>query len=322
MPRWGVIDVHRARVAAACVALATMIATWPDRPAEAKGSESVGVYVEVGKLNTGLPPTDDAPDLETPQSSLENFMISGEGRDFVRAARSLNLDSVKPDLQKTLGAELARQLKEVIDQQLWFNWSDVPDRPDGQSDDPAIFGHQENPGKEARFSLKLGSLFVEDRDIEIRLERVKPPDGPPVWVFSRQTIEHIPLLYEHYRSSRLESALPTALKETKFARVAAWQWIGFAVTLIVAGVVGWIVQQTLNLGLKRTSSDWARAIAEAIRGPGVAVAGASLVLALVLAWVFSAFGSAGAGADTVTSGRICSIVRAGMPALARSSIDA
>ena len=268
---------RRHRPASVFVAAALACAYAGPSQSAARGDDAkagaTGAYRAVDRLNAGLSPLDDPPDLETPQSSLENFMLSARRKDFDRAARSLNLNAEKPSLQPTLGTELARQLKEVIDQQLWFNWEDVPDRPDGQDDGRAIFRGDGGEARGPRSNLEIGSLFVGDLDVEIRLERVKPGDAPPVWVFSRQTVEHVPLLYEHYRSNTLENRVPAALKSTKVGRVALWQWIGLAVTLIAGGVLGWVVQKALNVALKLTTLAYARATAEALKGPGALTIG-------------------------------------------------
>jgi small-conductance mechanosensitive channel len=228
----------------------------------------------VARLNVGLPELATPPDLETPQASLENFMNSVDRGDPTRAAYSMNLSALDPSAQAREGPRLAQQLKSVIDQQVWFNWGDVPDRPDGQDDEAAIFrGNGPDDGRAPRSSLKLGSLFLGDRDVEIRLERVKPGDGPPVWVFSRQTVEHIPELHRHYGPNLIETSLPRWLRDTKIGRVAVWQWLGFVATLAAGGVLGWVVQKGINTVLRWTSSPWARTAAEAIRGPGALTIG-------------------------------------------------
>jgi small-conductance mechanosensitive channel len=230
-------------------------------------------YNVVDALNAGLPRVGNPPDLETPQAAVENFVDSCRVGDDLRAARSLNLNAIAPPCQVELGQQLARELWAVMNQQVWFQWSDVPDRPDGQDEDETVAKDQGSAPKGPRPSFLLYRIFIGDRDYEIRLECIKVADAQPVWVFSRQTVRHIPVLYKKFHPTRLEQSLPAFLKNRKFAKVALWQWIGFAVLLLAGALFGGMVQKGLNLVLRWRDSPWARTVAEAVRGPGALTVG-------------------------------------------------
>ena len=58
-----------------------------------------------------------------------------------------------------------------MDRQVWFRWDEVPDRPDGQVDEASL--KKEADGLDGpQSNLKLGTLYIGDRDFEIRLERL------------------------------------------------------------------------------------------------------------------------------------------------------
>ncbi len=218
------------------------------------------------RLNAGLPPLHPPPDLTTPQASLENFILSGERGDFERAAYSLNLNGIEPERQPVQGRELAERLKAVMERQVWFHWDQIPDRPDG-ADDP-------EPGTEAKGAtgptrgLVLGRVYLGDRDVEIRLERLKTSQRPPVWVFARRTVEQVPALYRMYGPSGWQRSIPTFLKKTKFVDVALWQWIGFGIVLAVGSLLGWLVHKGMDVLPRRVDKAVVRALAAAFRGPG------------------------------------------------------
>ncbi|MBV8228501.1 MAG: mechanosensitive ion channel family protein [Planctomycetaceae bacterium] len=235
--------------------------------------EAAYKYNMVDALNAGLPRAGNPPDLETPQAAVENFVDSCRVGDDLRAARSLNLNAIAPPRQVELGKQLARKLWVVMNQQVWFKWSDVPDRPDGRDEDEAVAKDRDSAPKGPRPSFLLYWVFIGDRDYEIRLERIKAADAQPVWVFSRQTVRHIPILYKKFHPTRLEQSLPAFLKHRKVAKVALWQWIGFAVLLLAGALFGWMVQKGLNLVLRWRDSPWARTVAEAVRGPGALTVG-------------------------------------------------
>jgi small-conductance mechanosensitive channel len=244
------------------------------------------LYAEVDELNVGLPAAPGV-DLGTPQAALENFILSCDRRDYAAAAHSLNLNAIPAGRQAEEGEALARRLKEVMDRQVWFRWDEVPDRPDGRIDEASL--KRETEGRVGpQSSIKLATLYIGERDFEVRLERVKPVGGPPAWVFSRQTVGHVPALHAEFGPSRIERYVPSVLKRGKFAKVRLWQWIGFALFVGAGVLLGWLADEALGLAA-RLPWPWIRTIAEALRGPG------SMVLGL---WTFyflarSALGLAG-----------------------------
>jgi small-conductance mechanosensitive channel len=241
---------------------------------ESPSSRDDVAYKRIERLNARLPRLNDPPDLETPQPSIESFIDSCRKGDYDRAARSLNLDALPAERQAVRGRELARQLKAVMDQQVWFKWSEVPDRPDGQLDEEdSAAGGQPSAAGGARSRFLLYTLFIGDRDYAIQLECVKPRDGPPVWVFSRQTVEHIPTLYAQFHPSRLETRLPSWMREYRFAKVAVWQWAGFLVLSLAGLALGWLVWKVLELATRWTGWAWLSTLSEALRGPGVLTIG-------------------------------------------------
>jgi small-conductance mechanosensitive channel len=228
-------------------------------------------YIEVERLNVGLPAAAEEVDLGTPQAALETFIDACERRDYGTAAHAMNLNPIPIERQALEGAALARSLKDVMDRQVWFRWDAIPDRPDGQLDEASLKRMAEGADG-PRSNIKLGALYIGDRDYEIRLERLKPADGAPAWVFSGQTVKHIPTLYAEFGPSRIERYIPTALKRVKIAKVWLWQWIGFAIFLGAGALLGWLTEKILAL-LARIDWLWLRTIIEALRGPGSMVLG-------------------------------------------------
>ena len=106
--------------------------------AQTASVSSDAVFEQSGPLNPGLPSLERPPDLETPQASLENFVLSCKKGDYLRAAWSLDLGNIPRDRQKELGPEYARMLMTVMEQKVWLDWTSIPDRPDGEHDDGSM----------------------------------------------------------------------------------------------------------------------------------------------------------------------------------------
>lgn len=234
-------------------------------------------YVHRPELNAGLPPADDPPDLETPQASLASFVDACDEGDYDRAARSLNLDGIDRDRQAELGPTLARQLRSVLEQKLWIDWSDVPDRPDGQHFGYTLEKAQGTTSEKPRSFYHLGSIPLDRRDVDVYLERVKVPGAMPVWVFSRRTVSHVPALYSAFGPGPLERRMPSGLTGTKVWGIALWQWIGIVLFGLISLGIGWVVQELIERVLKAQASqrlsDWLRTLAWSVHGPIAAVVG-------------------------------------------------
>ncbi|QDV35497.1 mechanosensitive ion channel family protein [Tautonia plasticadhaerens] len=234
-------------------------------------------YVHRPELNAGLPQTEDPPDLETPQASLANFIDACDEGDYDRASRSLNLNGVAHDRQAGLGPTLARQLRAVLQQKLWIDWTDVPDRPDGRHFGYTLEKAQGNTTEKPRSFYHLGSIPLDHRDVDVYLERVKVPGAMPAWVFSKRTVSYVPDLYSAFGPGPLERRLPSGLTGTKVWGIATWQWIGIALFGLISLGIGWVVQAVVERILKAQSSqrlsDWLRALAWSVHGPIAAVVG-------------------------------------------------
>ncbi|MEO1007501.1 MAG: hypothetical protein AAFX79_02955 [Planctomycetota bacterium] len=67
--------------------------------------------------------------LETPQACVEHFFEAAKAEDWARAAESLN-PRLAPDADPST---LAEQLACMLKQELWIDWSTLPDRAEASS---------------------------------------------------------------------------------------------------------------------------------------------------------------------------------------------
>lgn len=194
-------------------------------------------YFEVDALNRGLDP---APDLarETPQAAVETFLQRTGLGDFGAAAHLLDLEKIDPVRQAERGPLLARQLAEIIDRKVWIDWNELPDRPDGldvnASSNDALAG-------EPRRSIRMALIRLDGRPVPIRLSRVKPADGDPVWLFSAQTVENIPALHAQYGATAFEEGLPDWSRKPALLGLAAWELIALPLLLVASALLGYFL---------------------------------------------------------------------------------
>lgn len=211
-------------------------------------------YIAVVALIAAAPPPGAGGlDLATPRRALRAFVDSARAGDFAGAARVLDLTAIPEERRAAEGARLARELKFVLDQELWLDWDRISDDPAG---DPTGV-----PGAEVVGSLPLGNAHVP-----VRLVRT---DG--TWRLGPGLVAAIPALYAAHGPGWIGERLPPVLIELELLDVQAWQWLGLAVALVLAlfvGVVLGALARRIALRLaRRTRFAWDDLLVDAATGP-------------------------------------------------------
>lgn len=194
-----------------------------------------------------------APDLSTPRRALQLFIDAGREGDYPRAAGALDLGDLPAEVRDAQGPRLARQLKAVLDQQLWIDWEQVPDAPG----DPGTAGRH-----------VVGTVPLEGAPVPIALTR---PEGSARWRLSRGTVARIAELHARHGPGALVERLPESLRRWRFAEMEAWQWLGLALFLLASLALGWALAFA-GLALagrvaRRTEARWDDRLLTALRGP-------------------------------------------------------
>lgn len=194
----------------------------------------------------------EALDRSSPRRTLESFSRAvREGR-LEEAASLLDLRTVPPE-QRERGAQIAQQLQFVFDQKLWLEGSTISDDPQG---DPADGADRE----------LVGSIAVGDRKVPVLL--VRDRGG---WRIAAETVEAVPLLWKAYGVSSWIGKLPDWMLRWRFLELAAWQWFGLALSILLAGLVGWLLGTCLAwFGRRfalRTPVQWDEQLVDLSRRP-------------------------------------------------------
>jgi len=198
-----------------------------------KSQPSTDALYLVESVNEGVPSPTNPPDLSTPLATVENFIFSCRDEDFKRAAQSLNFKLI-PKEKRDQAAKLAENFYYTLNQRLWIDIEELPDRPDGQMINR--IGNQSPMAGKPRKSIRLGTINIDEwKQVRVRLQRVKAGDSDPVWLFSSQTVEKIPALYEKFGPSWIEEAIPEWAKTRLAGKVPIWEW--FALLLFIAAGV-------------------------------------------------------------------------------------
>jgi MscS family membrane protein len=166
----------------------------------------------------------------TPRGSMYGFLAAARKGNYERAAEYLDLRRLPPEDQEH-GPQIARQLKAVLGQTLWVDFTTLNDRNEGFADDglPA-------------WQDRLGEIETREGLVTLLLQRVpREGDGVRIWKISSVTVAYTAELYEEFGPSWLEAWLPPVFFEVHFLGLELWQWLG----LVVLAIAGWLISLIL-----------------------------------------------------------------------------
>ena len=217
---------------------------------------------ELDQLNAGLTQPGPEVDRDTPQAAMESFVDLAQAGDLAAAAQVLNLNDIPVQAQAQAGPILAGQLASVIDRKVVIDWGDLLERPDAMvtSGDGPMVG-------QAQKSVLIGILEKNDRLVALRLNRVQVAGTDPVWVFSRDSVDNIPALFALYGPSKMEAALPDALRRPAFWGMQWWEVAGLPLIALVAGLVSWLTWRGLDMIARHQPAPLVSELIRAMRLP-------------------------------------------------------
>lgn len=201
----------------------------------------------------GLPKPPPGLDRSTPQRTVDFFLTSTREGNFGNAAYALDLRGIPAAQAAKRGAELARELRYVLDRGLWIDLAEVSDDEQGRPDDGAL-------------NETLGTIPLNNSHVSIRLQRVPVAGGGAVWVFSRGTVAAIPDLYTQHGPGEIGRYLPGWAHRISFLQLAIWQWIALLLAAFVSVIVAMIATRFILRFAKRLAARTVNKLDDALVG--------------------------------------------------------
>jgi len=171
-------------------------------------------------------------------------------------------------------AALAHQLFIVLDRRLPPRLNQVSDDPEGSLSDPL------KPDQEL-----VGTISSNNGNVDILVERVDGKSGS-VWLFSSKTLDSIPDLYEEVNVVSVYHILPEFLVNTRFAGIAAFEWlavlVGMPILYFLTVLLSRLLSRLIGLLRQRLYRKPDLANREFLPGPV-----RLLLLAFVIHWIIS-----------------------------------
>ena len=180
------------------------------------------------------PPTDSL-SRETPRGTVMGFLRAAQDSDFQRAAQFLQLSH---NDRATQGPRLAGRLAALMDFTFVGRAGPLSDKPEGS-------------GGAGSSRDRIGTFRIHDREANVELVRVSNIEDHDVWLFSAQTLAHVPELFAELQNSNIEPNLPAFLVNERMLSTPLWGWLAFLLLIPVAIVAGWALVRLARFSHRR-----------------------------------------------------------------------
>jgi MscS family membrane protein len=216
---------------------------------------------------------------EQPADPLGRSTPRGTVLGFLNAARrgedELARQYLNTRLSDSAAETLAHQLFVVLDARLPARLTQVSDAPEGSRSNPL------SPDREI-----VGTIADGSSQVEIVVERVGRAKSGSVWLFSSDTLDAIPSLYEQIARTRANALLPRFLFDRRVGGVPLFEWLAVLLSLPVLYLATVLLNRALTPLIRLM---WRRLFGESdLLGGNVLPAPARLLLlALVGRWLLS-----------------------------------
>ncbi len=216
------------------------------------------------------PPPEVAPD--SPRTALTKYFALCDKGNYQEAAGYLDLPPGKDEQ----GPTLARQLKAVLDRNLWVDLSKVSPHPLGNREDGLLPEFED-----------VGTIRSPNGRVDpVRLVRKERPDGA-TWLFTRTTVSKVPRWYGALEERFLLDHLPQFFLQPGPRKIPRYQWLSILVLLVPV----WLGGRALGWGTRKLLGRLARATGKRWDGDFLKRGQAPLTLAwmVILAWAGTPF---------------------------------
>jgi MscS family membrane protein len=170
---------------------------------------------------------------QTPNGTLFGFLQATQAGDYATAVQYLQMS---PARRETQGQQLATDLKAVLDRAFVGSLRSISTNPEGTVQ-PGLPSDRE----------KIGTLSIDDTELDVLLARVNDPNAGKIWLFSAETLSRIPEIHELVETHQVETHVPQPLVRTQFLGMSLWMWFALLLAIPVAAGLAWVLIEAFVL---------------------------------------------------------------------------
>ena len=169
----------------------------------------------------------------SPRGTIDGFLKASFQNDYRKAALYIRHDPALRKRQSTIAqAKGLQALLEVNGRIYPYSW--ISNEPEGKTDD--------NLGPNLD---RIGAITFENESFDLILESFQDKQGNPIWLFSTQTLERLPVRME-------DAAASTLISDISPAFMLKYKWGGVPIAHWIATVLLLIASYLLALGIARS----------------------------------------------------------------------
>ncbi len=192
---------------------------------------------------------EDSLSRRTPQGTVMGFINSVSNQNYSRAKRYLDLPESQSGAE---GENLVRKLQNLLDRggrMMPSSW--LSSDYDGRTEDdlpPEID--------------RVGTLTANGESIDLYVEKTVDPEGAPIWLFSRATLQSVASI-DPDDPSVVERLLPAVLENNFWGGVPVGHWLAAVLLAVVSYLLASLIIILFILVLKKL---WLKARQEQVSG--------------------------------------------------------
>ena len=157
----------------------------------------------------------------TPRGTIDGFLKASYQSNYKRAALYIRRDPALKKKQNTIEQARALQALLEINGRIYpYSW--ISNEPEGKTDDNL------GPNRD-----RIDAVTINNETFDLILESFQDKQGNPIWLFSSQTIERIPVSGDVQETSTfINDVSPKFLLNSKWDSVPVAHWIATLLVLI------------------------------------------------------------------------------------------
>ena len=188
-------------------------------------AQSVGSLLKPkGKTQEAAPTAADPLGRDTPSGTVLGFLQAAQAGDYKTAAEYLQMSGARRQSQ---GVNLADKLKVLMDRAFVGSLRRLSTLSEGDAE----YGTSDRQ--------TIGTFSVGDTDVPVVLVQAGSPNSGKVWLFSAETLNRVPELYDTVEAHQVENKLPQVLVRNALLGMPLWQWLALLIAIPVAIAIGW-----------------------------------------------------------------------------------
>ena len=152
---------------------------------------------------------------DTPRGTVIGFLTAGKD-----AKSEIAVQDLHTELKGGDATALSHQLFTVLDARLPAKLATLSDAPEGSRENPLKINEE-----------VVGTVERVGGSLDIIVERVEQPTGPPIWQFSAWTLKSIPDVYDEVSGGWGNTGVGRLLNSTRLRRARHFEWLAVLLCL-------------------------------------------------------------------------------------------